>query len=1178
MLLSIRIPARVLYRTSQSGVLAYTHPRCRMSLPWRHVHLSQSQARVKSTVSSNYIVGKLNVVHVKMAELPLVNPTHGSTLKVRHASTSVTRNRTITQSSYKPNSVKPTTTTLECETGAPTAVKHTSKSKDSVSPKPEVLYTPKSTTTMSDVDTHESALSSGHTSGVTPNTFPVSELDVPMLPECLRSVLFGERINDPEHDKKVRRAISHLKSHNLLMNRMPPSSGEEEKVRLIKKLKGVPLEGKNIEEHYKIIGDTMASPYFEWALLQTKTELPIMPSKWVVKSGWTRYTHQQPEGVAVAAPLEAVLVFDVETLIDKNGLYHFPTMAVAASTDAWYSWCSQKLDGTKPNVPEQELIPFDLPEEAGVPRNSPRLIIGHNVSFDRSKIAEEYHLGGTNNRFLDTLSMHMCYSGMSSGQRSLWHATQKQPSYSRKVWISETSTNGLDQVYKLYKGRELDKAVRNIFKTGTLSEVQEKAQELFTYCATDVQATFEVYKVIGSNWFPTINSITFAGMLEMGSTYLPVSNDWFKFVDVADKALADRMNTVEDNLLKLAQECLDKYPDFAEQPPTDDPWVKHLDWTLPRGKLKRTTLQNKPKWYRDLCKTKGSDKPVITTRTRVAPYLLRLRWNNHPVIYDTTIRSWGYMEAKKISKKRTYKSESNPVVDEDLKAPAGQSEFESVSDEESVRFFVKLPHSAGDGSNVGNPLAKSFLGDIEAGVLSSQYPEAKEALEKAAECSYWISAKSRVKNQMVYKDPTSNVMAIIPMLLSAGTVTRRAVEATWLTASNAKENRVGSELKAQVRAPPGYKLVGADVDSQELWIAAVMGDAKFCGLHGSTAMGWMALRGQKADGTDVHSRTAALVGLDRNTAKIFNYGRIYGAGQAFATRLLLQHNRSIEVAEGKKRAHDLYINTKGTRWLKIAPHIAEEITRERPELKVAGQWTTVETLQAYYRGVKRNWESEAIDVEWRHGTESHMFNALEKIAKDVNPKTPVLGVNMSKVLSTASVGKDFLRSRVNWVVQSSAVDYLHLMLVTMKYLCNAYKIDARFMISIHDEVRYLVKEEDAERIALALQLTNIWVRAMFSYKLKFTDLPLGIAFFEAIDLDTVLRKEVDMDCITPSNSEAIAHGRSLDIYSTIKETNGCLLPKGPPPTPTLSPHWIYASESHGHQCEEVKVTQDKLTL
>lgn len=47
---------------------------------------------------------------------------------------------------------------------------------------------------------------------------------------------------------------------------------------------------------------------------------------------------------------------------------------------------------------------------------------------------------------------------------------------------------------------------------------------------------------------------------------------------------------------------------------------------------------------------------------------------------------------------------------------------------------------------------------------------------------------------------------------------------------------MGSELKAMVQVPPGYALVGADVDSQELWIAAVLGEAHFAGMHGELGL------------------------------------------------------------------------------------------------------------------------------------------------------------------------------------------------------------------------------------------------------------------------------------------------------------------------------------------------------
>ena len=67
---------------------------------------------------------------------------------------------------------------------------------------------------------------------------------------------------------------------------------------------------------------------------------------------------------------------------------------------------------------------------------------------------------------------------------------------------------------------------------------------------------------------------------------------------------------------------------------------------------------------------------------------------------------------------------------------------------------------------------------------------------------------------------------------------------------------------------------------------------------------------------------------------------------------------------------------------------------------------------------------------------------------------------------------DFLPTRVNWVVQSSAVDYLHLLLVGVRYLFDAYNIRGRISLSIHDEVRYLVDSRDKYRAVLGK--CDIW--------------------------------------------------------------------------------------------------------
>lgn len=118
-----------------------------------------------------------------------------------------------------------------------------------------------------------------------------------------------------------------------------------------------------------------------------------------------------------------------------------------------------------------------------------------------------------------------------------------------------------------------------------------------------------------------------------------------------------------------------------------------------------------------------------------------------------------------------------------------------------------------------------------------------------------------------------------------------------------------------------------------------------------------------------------------------------------------------------------------------------------------------------------------------------------------------------KNLGTSS----FLPSRINWAIQSSGVDYLHLLSCSMHYLISKYNINARLSISIHDEIRFLVAEEDKYRAAMALQVSNIWTRAIFCEQMGIDDLPQNCAFFSLVDIDHVMRKEVDMDCVTPSN-------------------------------------------------------------
>lgn len=182
-----------------------------------------------------------------------------------------------------------------------------------------------------------------------------------------------------------------------------------------------------------------------------------------------------------------------------------------------------------------------------------------------------------------------------------------------------------------------------------------------------------------------------------------------------------------------------------------------------------------------------------------------------------------------------------------------------------------------------------------------------------------------------------------------GTVTRRSTDATWVTAANARANDIGSEVKSRITAPNGYCFVGADVDSQELWISSLMGDKQFM-MHGATAFGFMTLQGSKCNGTDLHTVSGKLANISRDQAKVFNYSRIYGAGQKYQQSLLMQNNPEMSLKDASKSVAELYKRTKGTRM--------EPFSKES-------------TL-------------------WIGGSESFMFNELEKIANEEESRTPVL--------------------------------------------------------------------------------------------------------------------------------------------------------------------------------------------
>ncbi|XP_073657497.1 DNA polymerase subunit gamma-1 isoform X3 [Tursiops truncatus] len=1120
-------------------------------------------------------------------------------------------------------------------------------------------------------------------------------LHIQMLSRGLHEQIFGHGGEMPG-EAAVRRSVEHLQKHGLWGQPAAPLPDVE--------LRLPPLYGGSLDQHFRLLAQKQSLPYLEAANLLLQAQLAPRPPSWAWAEGWTRYG---PAGEAepVAIPEERALVFDVEVCLAEGTC---PTLAVAISPSAWYSWCSRRLVEERYSWTSQlspaDLIPLEVPASAGGPTQrdwQEQLVVGHNVCFDRAHIREQYLIQGSHMRFLDTMSMHMAISGLSSFQRSLWmaakqgkrkarHPTQRGqksqskangPAISSWDWLDISSVNNLADVHSLYVGGpRLEKEPRELFVKGSMKDIRENFQDLMQYCAQDVWATYEVFQQQLPLFLERCpHPVTLAGMLEMGVSYLPVNQNWERYLAEAQSTYEELQWEMKKSLMDLANDACQL---LSGERYKEDPWLWDLEWDLQEFKQKKakkvktkepaaasklpvegpkapgdpkdqedpgppseeeefqrdvmaracleqlrgTTellpkrpqhLPGHPGWYRKLCPrlddpawTPGPS--LLSLQMRVTPKLMALTWDGFPLHYSER-HGWGYLvpgRRDNLAKvppgsgltsagvacpytaieslyrkhcleqgKQQLEPQEADLAEEFLLTDSstmwqtveemGCLEVEAEARMENLRvavpgqppalptclpfqalfppptpwpslnagagagpdlgvwppqtaaggpkasqpayhhgngpyndvdipgcWFFKLPHKDGNSCNVGSPFAKDFLPKMEDGTLQAGPGGASgpRALEINKMISFWRNAHKRISSQMVvwlprsalpravtrhpHYDEEGRYGAILPQVVTAGTITRRAVEPTWLTASNARPDRVGSELKAMVQAPPGYILVGADVDSQELWIAAVLGDAHFAGMHGCTAFGWMTLQGRKSRGTDLHSKTAATVGISREHAKVFNYGRIYGAGQPFAERLLMQFNHRLTRQEAAEKARQMYAVTKGLRRYRLSDE-GEWLLRELdlPVDRTEDGWVSLQDLRKIQREASRKsqWKKWEVVAEraWMGGTESEMFNKLESIAMSDTPCTPVLGCRITRALEPSAVQGEFMTSRVNWVVQSSAVDYLHLMLVAMKWLFEEFAIDGRFCISIHDEVRYLVREEDRYRAALALQITNL---------------------------------------------------------------------------------------------------------
>lgn len=651
-----------------------------------------------------------------------------------------------------------------------------------------------------------------------------------------------------------------------------------------------------------------------------------------------------------------------------------------------------------------------------IPVGQGKTLVAHNAMFDQSKTEEAYAYANQDRPYaVCTMALHTFMSGLGGDQ--ILRAYRAIPVGAPVPWVKMACGDSLGAVLKHYTGREMSKAARDLFVKGSLAEIIADRDMLLAYAVNDV---FELWHLWASLW-PKFRehcpaNFTIMGLMEASRSCLPVVSDWHERIasnDATHQALA---REAETQLTALAVEALEGDP--------HDPWLSQLDWTPAKsGKNK-----GKPAWYRAAVLKKGAK---LTPKSDPAPLLLRMSYLGHPLTKHKT-KGWGYY-------------------------------VEGV--------FHRLPHKDGPGANVGSPLGKDFVNLIDKGVLTCD-TEGNPA-QALANLAYWTAFRKRFHDQYV-RDRDSH-KAIVPVTKLAGTLTGRQVEKLWLTASQAKKKRLGSDVTHAIQPPEGWSFVGWDEDTEEVRLASLYGDLQISGPPGSTPMSQSAFMGDKAFKTDPHSVVAKLAGFGaegRQDAKVFNFQDIYGGGmRAQCASLQASH-----------------------------PEWSQEEVQEK-----------VLRMMNAKRGAKTR-------GSYSGGTDSHYHNAAKAMAGTPDFRLYTSRRQIPHVINSRyDTQRSFYTSRYNFPTQGAGVDILHLTLVLVPWLADEAGIprDAwAYVFARHDEVWYITKEGWEDEFAEVGHTAHAIAWACYFESLGFYWLPTRAARLSAVNIDKVFRKEVDSDTNT----------------------------------------------------------------
>lgn len=543
--------------------------------------------------------------------------------------------------------------------------------------------------------------------------------------------------------------------------------------------------------------------------------------------GWCQYDRNGKflRSLLNEDPEDPILIFDTETFVKGGNL---PIIGTATGVEYSYIWIAKEFiyEEEDRNVWDQCKL---------VPLSNTKIIVAHNAAFDLCRIRDSYNLP-VKIKSIDTMSMHIVTNGLSSGQRYTALLDQKDPTeltYKEKAilrnppkWLEYGTTNSLVAVYNFHVAKpthnsldssvepipylkDSDKTIRDVFvETDSMLDfinMGEYRKRLLNYASKDTYYTTQVFLAVYPKYKESKpHKAAMSGHLLLSTARVPLVDNWNEWIENCEEILLNLNNEVSDIILSECKELYKKWStgDITMEQIAEDPFYSKLKWDIKKKKIAKDNSSyssivydqlsegniplnlvdyfktNKigknydyiPLWYEFIFKDPNI---TITPKTEISHYILRLHYLGYPIHKDKK-NGWGYF------------------LNND---------------------FVKVKNHTSPGKNVGNLCAKSYVDDMQSGILTGEHPKSKRIFEIAIQTSFWISTRSRILERFYLTtntpDDSGNTFPLMcPQPIVHGTLSGRVTENLFLVLCSPKKNKLGSEIKSRVRAPEGYKIVG----------------------------------------------------------------------------------------------------------------------------------------------------------------------------------------------------------------------------------------------------------------------------------------------------------------------------------------------------------------------------------